>query len=187
MTRHTDLCPKVMVNCPMGCGATFKRENWIGHTQTCGLVPVQCPMKRFGCKASGILRKDLKAHLEANAIEHFNIATFRLAHVERKLDVCMNRMGQIFGDMDENDRDGNRDDRIILHLRDLCGVREQSYLVSSTAEDAFVRLVRRHQAITGRRVRLHVNGKPIKPGQSPKQIGLISGDWLYGDVICDTE
>ena len=58
-----------LIMCPHGCEKHFKIKDTAAHSDACPEKMVGCPFEKHGCTTT-VKRKDLQAHVEANATQH---------------------------------------------------------------------------------------------------------------------
>jgi hypothetical protein len=58
-----------LIMCPHGCKEHFKIKDTAAHSDVCQEKVVGCPFEKHGCTTT-VKRKDLQAHVEANATQH---------------------------------------------------------------------------------------------------------------------
>ena len=73
MTKHLDKCPKMKLECELGCGVVMCREGMAQHVeQDCVEKKIMCPFVKYQC-VEPIKRKHLNQHLEEKETKHLEL------------------------------------------------------------------------------------------------------------------
>ena len=74
MIGHLLECPKMKLECELGCHMAVNRENMAQHVeQDCVEKEVACPFVKYNCEVALIKRKDLDKHLEEKETKHLGL------------------------------------------------------------------------------------------------------------------
>ena len=74
MIGHLLECPKMKLECELGCHMAVNRENMAQHVeQDCVEKEVACPFVKYNCEAVLIKLKDLDKHLEEKETKHLGL------------------------------------------------------------------------------------------------------------------
>ena len=83
MIGHLTECPKMKLECELGCHMAVNRENMAQHVeQDCLEKEVACPFVKYNCEVALIKLKDLDKHLEEKETKHLGL---KLTAMELKL------------------------------------------------------------------------------------------------------
>lgn len=81
---HSEVCERVVIACPNQCGETLERKFVAVHLKyRCGLMDVNCPFDRDGCKAR-IKRKDVTSHLKTRLDSHLAMVMRKSSTAEQE-------------------------------------------------------------------------------------------------------
>jgi len=82
--KHLEICKKLPVECPDGCGSIVVREKISDHSsKDCPLTEIFCPYSEMGCNKK-IERQLLETHLESAARLHLDLACVKLHRTQEE-------------------------------------------------------------------------------------------------------
>ena len=97
-SKHSKVCPDVLVMCPNSCGSSIKRRNLDNHiTKTCTLRKIKCEFSFAGCEWSDIA-ENMPKHLDTCWRQHISYVTlYNSMEMKRQNEKIMELSKQVEG------------------------------------------------------------------------------------------